>query len=43
MKSKNAKFEKSKNDKEPRGMREGSKGEEAYDKKQIGKKSGRKW
>lgn len=35
-------FEKSKKDKEPRGMKEGSKKEEAYDRKQMGKKSGRK-
>lgn len=31
------KFEKSKKDKEPRGMKEGSKREEAYDKKQSKK------
>lgn len=31
-------FEQSKKDKEPKGMREGSKREEAFDKKQMAKK-----
>ena len=34
-----AKFEKSSNDREPKGMKEGSKKEEALDKKQAGKKA----
>lgn len=40
MKAKNGfkPFEKSAKDKEPRGMREGSRREEAYDRKQQGKK-----
>lgn len=33
-----AKFEKSGKDKEPKGMKEGSKAEEKLDKKQMGKK-----
>jgi hypothetical protein len=35
-------FEKSKKDKEPKGYKEGSKREEAWDKKQMGKKGGKK-
>jgi len=35
-----AKFEKSSKDKEPKGMKEGSKKESAFDKKQMGAKKG---
>ena len=35
-------FEKSSKDKEPRRMREGSRREEAMDRKQMGKKPGKK-
>lgn len=37
-----AKFEKSGKDKEPKGMKEGSKKEEAFDKKQMGKAPAKK-
>ena len=35
-------FEQSRKDKEPKGMKEGSRREEAMDRKQMGKKGGKK-